>query len=55
MEKVHRQSFCYVDDLVNGIIKLMNSNYSKPMNIGNPDEFTIIELAEIIKSKLNQI
>ncbi len=47
------RSFCYVDDLVNGIIKLMNSNFSKPINIGNPKEYTIIELAEIIKSKLN--
>ncbi len=47
------RSFCYIDDLVNGIIKLMNSDYSKPINIGNPKEFTILELAEIINSKFD--
>jgi len=30
-----------VDDLVNGLIKLMNGNYSQPVNIGNPDEYTV--------------
>ena len=38
------RSFCYVDDLVDGLIKLMNSNYKKPVNLGNPDEFSILEL-----------
>ncbi len=52
-EGTQTRSFCYVDDLVNGILKLMNSNYSKPINIGNPQEFTIRELAELIKNKLN--
>ena len=47
------RSFCYVDDLVDGLIKMMNCNYSKPINIGNPSEFTIIELAKLIKEKIS--
>ena len=43
------RSFCYVDDLINGMIKLMESNYQKPINIGNPNEFSIKELANLIK------
>ncbi|XP_031552780.1 UDP-glucuronic acid decarboxylase 1-like isoform X2 [Actinia tenebrosa] len=43
------RSFQYVSDLVNGLILLMNSNYSKPINIGNPDEHSIMEFAQIIK------
>ena len=40
------RSFCYVDDLVRGFMGLMESDYSLPMNIGNPGEFTMLELAE---------
>ncbi len=40
------RSFCYVDDLVDGLIRLMNSDYAKPVNIGNPDEITILQLAK---------
>ena len=47
------RSFCYVDDLINGLISLMNSNESGPINIGNPKEFTIKELADIVLNKLN--
>ncbi len=47
------RSFCYVDDLINGLIKLMNSNINGPTNLGNPNEITIIELAKIISNKLN--
>ena len=47
------RSFCYVDDLINGLIKLMNANISGPINLGNPKEITIIELAKIISNKLN--
>ncbi len=47
------RSFCYVDDLIDGLISLMNSDYKKPINIGNPSEFTILELAEIIRKKIN--
>ncbi len=40
------RSFCYVDDLVDGLIKLMASDYVEPVNIGNPDEITILQLAK---------
>ena len=42
------RSFCYVDDLIDGIIKLLFSDYHQPVNIGNPTEMTILELAETI-------
>jgi UDP-glucuronate decarboxylase len=47
------RSFCYVDDLINGLIKLMNSETNGPINLGNPTEITIIDLAKIISKKLN--
>lgn len=40
------RSFCYVDDLVDGIYRLLLSDYSKPVNIGNPSEITLKEFAE---------
>lgn len=40
------RSFCYVDDLIRGFMGLMESDYLLPMNIGNPGEFTMLELAE---------
>jgi dTDP-glucose 4,6-dehydratase len=52
------RSFCYVSDLVEGIIRLMESNVNEPVNIGNPQEMTIEEIARMIikltgsKSKL---
>lgn len=42
------RSFCYVDDLVEGIYRLLLSDYTMPINIGNPDEITIREFAEEI-------
>jgi len=42
------RSFCYVDDLINGIIRLFFSNQHQPVNIGNPVETTILEFAETI-------
>ena len=39
------RSFCYITDQINGLVKLMNSNYCKPVNIGNPNELTIKEVA----------
>jgi len=42
------RSFCYVTDMVEGLIKLMNSNITGPVNLGNPGEFTIKQLAEKI-------
>jgi dTDP-glucose 4,6-dehydratase len=43
------RSFCYVSDLIRGIIGLAESGHHYPVNIGNPDEFTLLELAEIVK------
>jgi dTDP-glucose 4,6-dehydratase len=42
------RSFCFVDDLVRGIIALAESGEHDPVNIGNPDEFTLLELAEAV-------
>ena len=42
------RSFCYVDDLIDGIVKLLFSNYNEPVNLGNPDEITINEFAQEI-------
>ena len=47
------RSFCYVDDLIEGMIKLMNSNLDTPMNIGNPEEISINDLANKINKKIN--
>ncbi len=47
------RSVCYVSDLVDGIFKLMMSEYSLPMNIGNPDELTMLQLAKEIVSLTN--
>jgi UDP-glucuronate decarboxylase len=44
------RSFCYVDDLVDGLVRLMNSpeDCTGPINLGNPGEFTMLELAELV-------
>jgi UDP-glucuronate decarboxylase len=44
------RSFCYVDDLVNGIMKVteLNQNPKTPINLGNPNEFSMLELAQIV-------
>jgi dTDP-glucose 4,6-dehydratase len=42
------RSFCYVADEVRGILALLDSQWVGPMNIGNPDEFTVLELAEVV-------
>ncbi|MEM7062396.1 MAG: UDP-glucuronic acid decarboxylase family protein [Cyanobacteria bacterium P01_B01_bin.77] len=47
------RSFCYVSDLVDGFIRLMNSDYTGPMNLGNPGEYTILELAQSIQKMVN--
>ncbi|MCB9747379.1 MAG: SDR family oxidoreductase [Candidatus Omnitrophica bacterium] len=41
------RSFCYYTDLIEGIVRLIMSKYSGPVNIGNPDEFTILEFAQL--------
>lgn len=43
------RSFCYVDDLVDGLIRLMESQVSSPVNLGNPSEFTMLELAGLVQ------
>jgi dTDP-glucose 4,6-dehydratase len=43
------RSFCYVDDLIDGIYKLMLSGEHLPVNIGNPQEITILEFADRIR------
>ena len=47
------RSFCYVDDLIEGMITLMKSDLNTPINIGNPEEFKIIDLANKIKEIIN--
>ncbi len=42
------RSFCYVDDLIRGLVLLAESGEHMPVNLGNPDEFTLLELAELI-------
>jgi dTDP-glucose 4,6-dehydratase len=44
------RSFCFVDDLVDGIYKLLLSDYALPVNIGNPDELSILEAAKEVQS-----
>jgi dTDP-glucose 4,6-dehydratase len=43
------RSFCFVDDLVDGILRLLDSEYVEPVNIGNPSEMTILKFAETIR------
>ncbi len=43
------RSLCYVDDMVSGLVALLVSNYDGPVNLGNPDEVTILELAETVQ------
>ena len=50
MEMVSNKVFCFIDDTIEGIYQLLNYNYKLPVNIGNPDEYTINQLVSIIKS-----
>lgn len=47
------RSFCYVSDLVDGFIRLMNGNHQGPVNLGNPGEYTILKLAQTIQEMVN--
>ena len=47
------RSFCYVDDLIRGMILLMKSSYKKPINIGHPKEVSILKLADLIRNLTN--
>jgi nucleoside-diphosphate-sugar epimerase len=46
------RSFQYVSDLIRGLIALMASDYKQPVNIGNPEEFTVLQFAQKIKDKV---
>ncbi len=48
------RSFCYVSDLIEGLLTLMETNYCYPINIGNEEEIAIIKLADLIKNKINK-
>ena len=52
-EGTQTRSFCYVDDLVNGFLLLMEGDHSGPVNLGNPGEFTIRQLAELVREQIN--
>ena len=47
------RSFCFVSDLVDGLIRLMNGTSTGPINLGNPEEYTILELAQTIQQMIN--
>jgi UDP-glucuronate decarboxylase len=47
------RSFCYVSDLVDGLIRLMNGDCIGPVNLGNPEEYTVLELAQKIQAMVN--
>ena len=47
------RSFCYVSDTIDGIDRLLKSSFQEPINIGNPEEYTILALIKIIKSIIN--
>jgi UDP-glucuronate decarboxylase len=47
------RSFCYVSDLVDGLMRLMNGDRLGPINLGNPDEYTILQLAEMVQKMIN--
>ncbi len=47
------RSFCYVNDLVDGLMRLMNGDQVGPINLGNPDEYTILELAQMVQERIN--
>jgi UDP-glucuronate decarboxylase len=47
------RSFCYASDLVEGIMRLMNGDQKGPMNLGNPGEYTILELAKAVQQMVN--
>ncbi|MBD2666113.1 NAD-dependent epimerase/dehydratase [Richelia sinica FACHB-800] len=52
-EGTQTRSFCYVSDLVEGLMRLMNGEYIGPINLGNPEEYTILELAQAVQNLVN--
>jgi len=49
----HTRSFCYIDDTVDGIYRLFNSEIHMPINIGNPEEYSILGLINVIRTVMN--
>jgi len=47
-EGTQTRSFCYVDDLIRGLVLLSESEVHEPVNIGNPDEMSLLEMAKLI-------
>jgi len=47
------RSFCYVADMVDGILRLLRSDVTEPVNVGNPDEMTVLEMAETLRRMVN--
>ncbi len=43
------RSLCYVDDLIEGVVRLLRADYAEPVNIGNPEEVTVLQLARLIR------
>jgi UDP-glucuronate decarboxylase len=52
-EGTQTRSFCYASDLVSGLMRLMAGDYIGPINLGNPDEYTILELAQAVQNLIN--
>ncbi len=48
------RSFCFVDDLIEGLIRLINSDFQEPINLGNPKEYTILELVDAISKEFGE-
>lgn len=47
------RSFCYIDDMISGLVKLMDSDYQNPMNLGNDEEYSILDTANQIIKNMN--
>jgi dTDP-glucose 4,6-dehydratase len=52
-EGTQTRSVCYVDDLIDGLVRLLHSDEPGPMNLGNPEELEVIELAQLIRRLAN--
>ncbi len=52
-EGAQTRSFCFVSDLVDGLMRLMNGDHIGPVNLGNPDEYTILQLAKAVQDMVN--
>ena len=48
------RSLCYVDDLIEGLMRLLRSDYTLPVNLGNPHEVTMLQLAEMVRDYLRE-